>query len=58
MPFLVRALDRADDPIRPAAWLLLWLALAGAGWLYQSWRSESVAARGDGGTSESAAENG
>jgi len=58
MPFLLRALDRADDPIRPAAWLLLWLALAGAGWLYQSWRSESVAARGDGGAGKSAAENG
>ena len=58
MPFLLRALDRADDPIRPGAWLLLWLALAGAGWLYQSWRSESVAARADGGAGESAAENG
>ena len=58
MPFLLRALDRADDPIRPGAWLLLWFALAGAGWLYQSWRSESVAARADGGAGESAAENG
>lgn len=58
MPFLLRMLDRADDPIRPVAWLLLWIAFAGGGWLYQSWRSESEAARADGGAPESAAENG
>lgn len=58
MPFLLRALDRADEPVRPAAWLLLWLALAGGGWLYQSWRGEPETARADGDAPESAAENG
>lgn len=58
MPFLLRALERADEPVRPIAWLLLWMALAGAGWLLQSGRGvpEPAAARGDAG--ESAAENG
>ena len=56
MPFLLRALERGDEPVRPVAWLLLWGALAGAGWLLQSWRGtpEPTAAR----ESESAAENG
>lgn len=63
MPFVLRALDRAEEPVRPAAWLCLWLSLAGAGWLLQSWRSESErsasgAARTDGDAPKSAAESG
>lgn len=36
MPLVARAVDRAAEPIAPIGWLLLWLALAGAGWLVQS----------------------
>jgi len=36
MPLLARAVDRAAEPIAPIGWMLLWLALAGAGWLVQS----------------------
>lgn len=42
MPFLLRALDRGDQPVRPIAWLLLWLSIAGAGWLFQSWRTDEA----------------
>jgi hypothetical protein len=58
MPFLLRALERADEPVRPIAWLLLWAALAGAGWLLQSWRAASEPNDAARGARESAAENG
>lgn len=58
MPFLLRILERGDGPVRPIAWLLLWTALAGAGWLLQSWRSVPEPAPAAGAAGESAAENG
>lgn len=58
MPFLLRALERADEPLRPVAWLLLWLALAGGGWLFQSWRGEPGAEKRASRPGESAAESG
>ena len=38
MPFLARMFDRAAEPVAPVAWLLLWAALALAGWLLQTSR--------------------
>jgi len=58
MPFLLRALERGDDPVRPGAWLLLWLAMAGAGWLLQSWRAERAVEQHGSGAGDSVAENG
>lgn len=36
MPILARFIDRAAEPVAPIGWMLLWLSLAGAGWLVQS----------------------
>ena len=58
MPFLLRALELADEPIRPGAWLLLWLAMAGAGWLKQSWRAERPVGQAAPDDGDSVAENG
>ena len=58
MPFLLRAIERGDEPVRPFAWLLLWLALSGAGWIFQSWRSEAAARRQSACAPESGVENG
>ena len=58
MQFLLRAIERGDEPVRPFAWLLLWLALSGAGWIFQSWRSESAARRQSACAPESGVENG
>jgi hypothetical protein len=58
MPFVLRALDRANDSVPPMAWMCLWLSLAGAGWLYQSWRGESANDRSAVDSAESRAENG
>ena len=40
MPFLARFIDRLANPVPPIAWILLWLALAGLGWLIQTWRGD------------------
>lgn len=58
MPFLLRALERADEPVRPVAWLLLWMALAGAGWLLQSSRGGADRKDPARESGEAAAENG
>lgn len=58
MPFVLRALDRSNDSVPTMAWLCLWLSLAGAGWLYQSWRGAPAIEPPAGGPAESRAENG
>lgn len=58
MPFVLRALDRGNDSVPTMAWLCLWLSLAGAGWLYQSWRGASAIEPPAGDSAESRAENG
>jgi hypothetical protein len=40
IPFLARFIDRLASPVPPMAWVLLWLALAGLGWLIQTWRGD------------------
>jgi hypothetical protein len=40
MPFLAKVSDRAAAGVHPVGWLCLWLALALAGWLFQTTRAE------------------
>ncbi|MFM7051012.1 MAG: hypothetical protein ACKOYN_02610 [Planctomycetota bacterium] len=42
MPFLARHFDRLAEPVSPVGWLFVWLSLALAGWLFQSWRGEDA----------------
>ena len=42
MPFLARYSDRAAQGVHPVGWLLLWLALSIAGWLFQTWRGDET----------------
>jgi hypothetical protein len=55
MPFVAKFSDRAAQGAHPLGWLFLWLALALAGWLFQTRRQASAARASDG---EPPAENG
>jgi len=41
LPFAARHFDRVAEGPRPVGWLLLWLALALAGWLFQTRKGEN-----------------
>jgi len=43
LPFAARHFDRVAEGPRPVGWLLLWLALSLAGWLFQTRKGESPA---------------
>jgi hypothetical protein len=43
MPLAAAATGRAPSEVAPIGWLLLWLALAAAGWIVQSWREPRAA---------------
>jgi len=57
MPFVLRALDRGNESIPPIAWLFLWLAIAGAGWIYQSGRFGQAAYTSDDGSDDASADS-
>ena len=45
MPLLAAMSGRSPSDVAPVGWLLLWLALALAGWIIQSWRAPRSKAR-------------
>ena len=43
LPFAARHFDRVAEGPRPVGWLLLWIALSLAGWLFQTRKGENPA---------------